>query len=95
MLGEFDPNLLLTFALLYRESSVSRARRGLQVGQPAVSNGLAKVRRYFDDALFIRRDRRMVPMPKAVRLAEMIVAALEDVQRLLACAKVPCPQQPS
>jgi LysR family transcriptional activator of mexEF-oprN operon len=83
LLGEFDLNLLLTFALLYRECSVSRAARCLHVGQPAVSNALAKLRRYFDDPLFIRSYRRMLPTPKAVKLADAIFPVLQDVQKLL------------
>lgn len=92
VLGDFDLNLLLTFALLYRECSVSKAARCLQVGQPAVSNALAKLRRYFNDALFIRSYRRMVPTPKANTLAEAIFPALQNVQSLLACAGTACPQ---
>ena len=94
LLGDFDLNLLLTFALLYRECSVSKAARCLHVGQPAVSNALAKLRLYFNDALFIRSYRRMVPTAKAKKLAEALFPALQDVQRLLVCASAACAQQP-
>lgn len=83
LLGRFDLNLLLTFAVLYRESSVSKAARCLSVGQPAVSNSLAKLRSEFSDPLFVRGYRRMYPTPRATEIAQAVLPALELVQNTL------------
>jgi LysR family transcriptional activator of mexEF-oprN operon len=83
VLCELDLNLLLTFALIYREANVSRVARCLSVGQPAVSNSLAKLRRHFNDPLFVRSERKMCPTPRAVQIAEDILPALERVQKSL------------
>lgn len=83
LLCGLDLNLLLTFAVLYREVNVSKAARCLSVGQPAVSNSLGKLRRYFNDPLFTRGYRKMSPTPKAIQLARDILPALVLVQRTL------------
>lgn len=83
LLCELDLNLLLTFAVLYREGSVTNTARCLSVGQPAVSNALAKLRRHFNDPLFTRGYRRMCPTPRAVQLAQDILPALDLVQKTL------------
>ncbi|MFK3799012.1 LysR family transcriptional regulator [Pseudomonas sp. NPDC088444] len=82
LLCELDLNLLLTFAVLFREGNVSRAARCLSVGQPAVSNALAKLRRHFNDPLFIRGYRTMHPTPRAIALANDILPALERLQHI-------------
>lgn len=78
-----DLNLLMTFAVIYREANVTNAARCLSVGQPAVSNSLAKLRRYFNDPLFTHGYRKMSPTPMAVKLAHGILPALERVQETL------------
>ena len=40
----------------------------LDVTQPALSKTLARLRRYFDDPLFVRVSHRMEPTPKALAL---------------------------
>jgi len=93
LLSELDLNLLLTFAVLYRECSVSKAARCLRLGQPAVSNALARLRLYFNDPLFKRGYRRMNPTAKATRIAEAIFPALQGVQEALRCAGSTCAPQ--
>jgi DNA-binding transcriptional LysR family regulator len=81
VLSELDLNLLVTFAVLFRETNVSKAAQCLSIGQPAVSNALGKLRRYFNDPLFTRGYRKMCPTPKAIQLARDIVPALGLVQK--------------
>jgi DNA-binding transcriptional LysR family regulator len=81
LLSELDLNLLLMFAVLYREGNVSKTAKCLSVGQPAVSNALARLRRYFNDPLFTRGYRKMCPTPMAIKLAQDILPALELVQK--------------
>ncbi len=75
-LRELDLNLLVVFNELLVERRVSRAADKLGVSQPAVSNSLAKLRRLFDDELFLRTTKGMEPTPFAEQLAESVGDAL-------------------
>lgn len=75
-LHELDLNLLVVFNELLSERRVSRAADKLGVSQPAVSNSLAKLRRLFDDELFLRTPKGMEPTPYAEQLAESVGYAL-------------------
>ena len=50
----------------------------LDVTQPALSKTLARLRRYFDDPLFVRVSLRMEPTPKALALARRRLRAILD-----------------
>jgi LysR family transcriptional activator of mexEF-oprN operon len=86
IIRELDLNLLLTFAVIYREGSISKAAECLGIGQPAVSNALNRLRRYFNDPLFRRGYRKMCPTAKAIEIAGAVFAAMENVQQALMCA---------
>jgi LysR family transcriptional activator of mexEF-oprN operon len=47
-------NLLVIFAVLMRERSVTRASKILMISQPAVSHALKQLRALFADPLFTR-----------------------------------------
>ncbi|WP_087722511.1 LysR family transcriptional regulator [Pandoraea sp. PE-S2T-3] len=72
-----DLNLLVVFQHLYNARRVSRVAQALGVTQPAVSNALARLRKLFNDELFIRTSRGMLPTPMATELAEPVAAALD------------------
>ncbi|AJP58523.1 LysR family transcriptional regulator [Pandoraea vervacti] len=72
-----DLNLLVVFQHLYNARRVSRVAQTLGVTQPAVSNSLARLRTLFNDELFIRTSRGMLPTPMAIELAEPVAAALD------------------
>jgi len=74
-----DLNLLSVFQAVYRERQISSAARKLGLTQSAVSNALARLRRSFDDELFVRTGQGMQPTPMAEQLAEPIGAALAQV----------------
>ena len=80
---DVDLNLLLVFEALYRERSVSMAAAKLMIGQPAASNSLSRLRDVFDDELFRREGRVMVPTSRALALAEPILRALEAAREAL------------
>lgn len=80
---KFDLNSLVTFLVVYRERGVSRAARVLNVTQPAVSNSLSRLRRRFDDPLFIPHGKHVEPTPKAVLLAQALEPALSQVQGVI------------
>lgn len=78
-----DLNLLKTFAVLMDERNVSRAAERLSLTQPAVSSMLTRLRSSFDDPLFVRSQRGVVPTPRAIALAPQVEALLENVNKLM------------
>jgi DNA-binding transcriptional LysR family regulator len=75
-LEDIDLNLLVVFNQLLTERKVSKVAENLGLGQPAVSNALARLRKLFDDELFLRTAHGMQPTPFAEHLAESIGYAL-------------------
>ncbi|MEU1340231.1 LysR family transcriptional regulator [Streptomyces sp. NPDC090075] len=71
-----DLNLLVVFAALMRERSVTRAATALHLSQGAVSAALGRLRRLFDDELFTRTRTGVEPTRRAVELARRIEPAL-------------------
>ncbi len=78
-----DLNLLIAFAVLFREQSVSLAAEKLHLGQPAVSGSLARLREMFADPLFIRSGHRMLPTARAIELHDELMPLLEQLQSAL------------
>lgn len=76
---EMDLNLLVVFQEVFRERQISAAARRLDLSQSAVSNALARLRRTFNDELFVRTSTGMQPTPLAEHLSEPIAAALASV----------------
>jgi DNA-binding transcriptional LysR family regulator len=77
-----DGNSLRTFLTVLEESSVSAAAVRLGVTQSAVSHTLDKLRRIFNDPLFEREGRGIVPTAKARSLQESVSAILGDLRTL-------------
>ena len=67
-LTTLDLRLLIIFDSLARLGSVSATARALDIPQPAVSQGLRRLRLLLDDKLFLRVARRMEPTPFAASL---------------------------
>ena len=74
-----DMNLLVVFEALIQERNLTRAAEKLSLGQPAVSAALVRLRRLFNDPLFERIGRRMVPTSRALRAAQTLGPALDFV----------------
>lgn len=64
-LDRVDLNLFVIFDTIYTERNLTRSAEVLHVTQPAVSNALNRLRDVFQDELFIRQPRGMVPTPVA------------------------------
>lgn len=82
-LRSIDLNLLTIFAAIMSEKRMSRAAEQLHMTQPAVSHALARLRVTFDDELFVRTRRGMMPTPRAQALAGPILDALASLQNTL------------
>src|SRR5512134_812475 len=75
-----DLNLLVLFDAVLRHRSVSRAAEAVGLSQPAVSNGLRRLREHFHDRLFVRTAEGMVPTPAAEALGGTVSAALAQIR---------------
>ena len=82
-LSAIDLNLLLVLHTVLEEQSVARAAEKLSVTSSAVSNSLARLRAALDDALLVRRGRRLTPTPRALELAAPLRAALGTLTQAL------------
>lgn len=78
-----DLNLLKAFNALLDTRSVTRASERLGLTQPAVSGMLNRLRETFDDPLFVRAQRGVLPTPRAEALAEPLRRALGEIEALL------------
>lgn len=78
-----DFNLLRTLDALLDERNVTRAAERLGITQPAVSGMLTRLRESFDDPLFVRTQRGIVPTLRATELAGPIKQIISDVEMLL------------
>jgi DNA-binding transcriptional LysR family regulator len=81
---QLDLNLLRVLCAVYRSGSVTEAGRQLALSQPATSNALARLRRSFDDALFVRSPTGLHPTRLAQRIAPLVAAHLQDLESTLA-----------
>ncbi len=79
-LYRLDLNLLLALDALMTESSVTRAAERMNVGQPAMSAALARLRKFFDDPLLVRQGRSLVPTNRALELIAPIREALDGLE---------------
>ena len=79
----FDLNLLVAFNALMMERNVTKAAALAGVSQPAMSAALARLRRVFDDPLFIRSAEGLLPTAKAQEMAIPVTDALSQVRDLM------------
>jgi DNA-binding transcriptional LysR family regulator len=76
-----DLNLLPIAVALYEERGVSKTATRLGMSQPAVSAALARLRKAFDDPLFVRTAHGMEPTPRAQALIAPARDVLSRVER--------------
>ncbi len=80
-LASIDLNLLVAFEALLEQHSVTKAAEQLQIGQPAMSAALSRLRVLFEDKLFVRLGQQMQPTLKAQSIAPGILAALQHIRQ--------------
>lgn len=81
--GRADLNLLVYLDVLLRELNVTRAAEQLGITQPAMSNGLKRLREMFNDPLLIRSSDGMKPTERALDLQPKVRQILAETQHLL------------
>lgn len=79
-INRVDLNLLVVFDAIYSEGGITRAADKLHLTQPAVSHALGRLRDLFDDPLFERDGRLMMPTPKARSLISTVRRSLRELQ---------------
>lgn len=70
-----DLRLLEVISELHKTRSVSHAAENLALSQSAISMTLAKLRRHFNDPLFVRTSSGMEPTPHAIELIRLLKEA--------------------
>ncbi len=77
---QLDLNLLRVLGAVYRSGSVTEAGHQLALSQPAVSNALARLRRYFEDPLFVPSPGGLHPTRLARRIAPGAMSLLRELE---------------
>lgn len=76
-----DLNLLVYLDALLRERNVTQAANQLNLSQPAMSNGLRRLRQLFDDPLLVRTSDGMTPTERALELEPVVREVLTTIDR--------------
>jgi len=82
-ISRVDLNLFVVFDVIYREGNLTRASEALNLSQPAVSHALSRLRNRFDDPLFERSGKKMVPTPLAKAIIERVREGLGNLESTL------------
>ena len=82
-LASLDIRLLAIFDSVMRHKSLTLAGESMGLTQPAMSQSLLKLRRYFKDPLFVRTTHGMEPTPRAIELGEPVESILATVKAKL------------
>ncbi len=82
-ISRHDLNLLVYLDVLLRERNVTRAADRLNISQPAMSNGLKRLRTMFHDPLLVRTSHGMEPTARALALQPVIHDLLLQLESTL------------
>lgn len=72
-----DLNLFRVLHTIYTSGNLTKAGQVLGVTQPAVSNALARLRKIYDDPLFVRSGTQMRPTFKTEQMIPQVTIALD------------------
>lgn len=79
-ISKVDLNLLVYLDVLLREKNVTRAAHQLSITQPAMSNGLKRLRELFNDPILVRTSDGMTPTQRALQLQPVIRDVLSKLE---------------
>jgi len=82
-ISRIDLNLLVYLDVLLREKNVTRAAEQLGITQPAMSNGLRRLRDLFNDPLLIRTSEGMSPTERAAELQPLVREVLSKIEMVV------------
>ncbi|NJO43724.1 MAG: LysR family transcriptional regulator [Cyanobacteria bacterium RU_5_0] len=86
-LSRADLNLLVLFDVVMAERNVGRTAEQLHLSPSAVSHGLGRLRRLFNDPLFLRTPKGVAPTTRATELAVPIADILARVKSVMSIAE--------
>ena len=79
--NRIDLNLLVYLDALLRERNVTQAANQLNLSQPAMSNGLRRLRELFNDPLLVRTSEGMTPTERALALEPVVREVLSKIDQ--------------
>lgn len=79
-LRRLDLNLLCILKAVLEAGTLTSAAAQLNLSQPTVSAGLAKLRTLMGDELFVRSNGRMLPTPRALQMKEPLLRIFQAIQ---------------
>jgi DNA-binding transcriptional LysR family regulator len=82
-LNQVDLNLLVHLDVLLREQNVTKAAIHLGITQPAMSNGLKRLRLLFEDPLLVRTSDGMAPTELALTLKPAVRDILFNIEKVI------------
>jgi DNA-binding transcriptional LysR family regulator len=80
MHSKIDFNLFLVLKTVYQEGTITAAAKALHLTQPAVSHSLSRLRDKFNDELFIRHGRKMVPSAFCQKIMPKVIDSLSTLE---------------
>ncbi|RTE85478.1 MULTISPECIES: LysR family transcriptional regulator [Gammaproteobacteria] len=80
---QIDLNLLIYLDALLRERNVTRAAEQLNITQPAMSNGLKRLRTLLNDPILVRTSEGMVPTERALAMKPQVRQILYSVEEII------------
>lgn len=80
---QIDLNLLIYLDALLRERNVTRAAEQLNITQPAMSNGLKRLRTLLNDPILVRTSEGMVPTERALAMKSQVRELLYSVEEII------------
>lgn len=83
-LSRTDLNLLVLFEAVFEANHVGRAADRLNLSSSAVSHGLGRLRRLFNDPLFLKTPKGVVPTDRARSVAPAIDEVLRGARAIVA-----------
>lgn len=84
---DIDLNLLVYLDVLLRERNVTKAAAQLNITQPAMSNGLKRLRSLLNDPILVRTSEGMIPTDTAKRMQEPVRQILYSVEEMVQPAR--------
>ncbi len=82
-ISKLDLNLLVYLDVLLREKSVTRAAEQLSITQPAMSNGLRRLRDMLHDPLLVRTSTGMQPTDRAIEIQPILRSLLGQAEKIV------------
>lgn len=92
-LSRVDLNLFVVFDAIYQAGSLTKAAQQLHLSQPAVSHALARLREQFNDPLFERSGKGVLPTPVAKSMIPAVREALHHLAGTLHSQQQFIPEQ--